>query len=134
MTPQSRSTSASENRSTKESIVESNESDQGSKAGSAVPAMDLGLSPTDWEESQELEAFLAYAYDIKDTIEKRGFFTGAQGLMLLYNLKANYCSSDASLKIKEFPASLTRSAGDHELRDNKSRRMTKEEDTLCAIV
>ena len=57
--------------------VESNESDQGSKVGKPVAASELGLNSLDWEESQELEAFLSYSFDIKDTIEKRGFCTGA---------------------------------------------------------
>ena len=85
-----------ENRNNKEAIVEANESDQGSKVGVAVPASELGISSLNWEESQEMEGFLAYPYDIKQTIELRGFCTGAQGLMLLYDL--NHKTSAARLQ------------------------------------
>jgi hypothetical protein len=97
-----------------------------------VAAVELGLQERDWEESQELEAFLSYPFDIKETIEKRGFCTGAQGMMLLYDLKAKYCSTDASLKIKEFPTTL--SMAGRERRDDKSLLTTKEEADLCSII
>lgn len=60
-----------ENRNNKEAIVESNESEEGSKAGRPVPASELGLDSDDWEQSQELEAFASYPFDIKETIERR---------------------------------------------------------------
>jgi len=44
-----------ENKHNKEAIIEPNESDQGSKAGKAVAATELGLDSTDWETSQEME-------------------------------------------------------------------------------
>ena len=96
-----------ENRNNKEAIIETNESDQGSKAGHAVAASELGLSVLEWEESQEVEGFLAYSYDIKETIETRGYCTGAQSLMLLYDLKENFCHPSATLTIKEFPVTLS---------------------------
>ena len=96
-----------ENRNNKEAIVEPNESDQGSKAGQAVPATDLGLTPDDWEANQELEDFLSlYPYDIKETIEHKGHCTGAQALMLLADLKDNFCHSQATLEVKALPDSL----------------------------
>jgi hypothetical protein len=89
-----------------ESIVEQNISDQGSKAGRAVPVDEIELSGRDWESNVELEAFLAYPFDIKDTIEHRKQCTGAQNLMFLYDLKENYCHKDARLEVKSLPKSL----------------------------
>jgi hypothetical protein len=74
-----------ENRINKEAIVEENESDQGSKVGRPVSAMDLGLTTQEWEDTREMEAFLSYSFDIKETIEKRPYCTGAQAIQLLYN-------------------------------------------------
>jgi hypothetical protein len=81
-----------ENKGNKEALVETNESDQGSKVGKAVAATELGLSSEDWEESQEMEGFLSYPYDIKETIEKRPITTGAQSMALFYDLKENFCN------------------------------------------
>ncbi len=83
-----------------EAIVEQNISDQGSKSGRAVPADEIGLSGRDWEANVELESFLAYPFDIKDTIEHRKQCTGAQNLMFLYDLRENYCHKDARLEVK----------------------------------
>ena len=52
-----------------EAIVEENISDEGSKAGRAVPADEIGLNPQDWEANSEFEAFLSYPFEIKDTID-----------------------------------------------------------------
>ncbi len=52
-----------------EAIVEENISDQGRKAGRAVPADEIGLNPQDWETNPELETFLSYPFEIKDTID-----------------------------------------------------------------
>jgi hypothetical protein len=95
-----------DNKGNKEAIVEPNESDQGSKAGKAVPATELGLAADDWAANQELEGFLAYPYDIKETIEHKGTCTGAQALMLLYDVMANFCNPNAMLETKALPASL----------------------------
>jgi len=98
-----------ENKNNKEAIVEANESEQGSKVGVAVPASELGLNNQDWQESLEYEAFTAYPYDIKESIEKKCFCTGAQStqsMMLHHDLSKNFCESNAALTIKEFPASL----------------------------
>ena len=80
-----------DNKGSKEAIVEPNESEQGSKVGKAVAPAELGLSSDDWEANQELEGFLSYPYDLKQTIEHKGYCTGAQALMLLHDLKANFC-------------------------------------------
>lgn len=90
----------------KEAIVETNESDEGSKAGRAVPASEIGLTPDDWECNQEMESFLSYPYDIKQCIEHCGFCTGAQAMMLLFDLKQNYCNHRAMLEVKALPPSL----------------------------
>jgi hypothetical protein len=95
-----------DNKGNKEAIVEPNESDQGSKAGNAVPATEIGLLPSDWEENQELEGFLSYPYQIKETLEHAGYCTGAQGLMLLYDLKENSCHPEANLETLALPTTL----------------------------
>ena len=94
-----------ENKANKEAIVETNESDQGSKVGNAVAASELGLSNEDWMVSQEFEAFLNYPFNIKETIEHSGICTGAQSMALLFDLKANFCTS-STLRIKDFPLTL----------------------------
>ena len=89
----------------KEAIVEANESEQGSKVGVPVPASEIGLSSSDWNDSLEMEAFTSYAYDIKETIEHRAC-TVAQAMMLLHDLGTNFCDENASLSVKDFPATL----------------------------
>ena len=95
-----------DNKGNKEAIVEPNESDQGSKAGTAVPATELGLGSDDWEANQELEGFLRYPYQIKETIEHKGYCTGGQALMLLYDVKDNFCHPAAKLETLVLPATL----------------------------
>ena len=63
-------------------------------------------NPQDWEANAELEAFLSYPFEIKDTIEHKKECTGAQSLMFLYDLKDNYCNKDARLEVKLLPQSL----------------------------
>jgi hypothetical protein len=46
-------------------------SEEGSKAGKAVSASEIGLTSTDWEEDQELEGFLRYPYQIQEMIEHK---------------------------------------------------------------
>ena len=96
-----------DNKGEKEAIVETDDAESGSKLGRPVPASDIGLSTTDWEENQELEGFLEYAYKMKDVIERCSYLTGAQSRMLMYDLKENCCHPEASLNIKTFPASLS---------------------------
>lgn len=95
-----------EHKNEKEAIVEHNESDQGSKVGAPVPASAIGLTPEDWECNQELESFLSYPYEIKQSIELLGYVTGAQALMLLFDLKDKFCRENASLEVQALPASL----------------------------
>ncbi|KAK3284010.1 hypothetical protein CYMTET_8320 [Cymbomonas tetramitiformis] len=95
-----------ENRQNKEAIVEANESESGSKAGTPVPASDIGLESDDWDKSQELESFLSYPFDIKETIEHSGICTASQAMILLHDLKSDFCSSVAPLAVKVFPPSL----------------------------
>jgi hypothetical protein len=95
-----------DNKGNKEAIVEPNESDQGSKAGKAVAATEIGLQSNDWEENQELEGFLRYPYQIKETIEHKGYCTGAQSLMLLYDVKSNFSHPDAQLETLTLPPTL----------------------------
>eukprot|EP00966_Prymnesium_polylepis_P063004 1462362-Prymnesium_polylepis.1 len=92
-----------DNKGNKEAIVEPNESNQGSKAGRAVAATEIGLSS---DSNQDLEGFLSYRYDIKETIEHKGFCTGAQSLMLLYDIKETFCNPSTMLETKELPTSL----------------------------
>jgi hypothetical protein len=95
------------NKANKEAIVVSNESAEGSKVGQAVAAVDIGLSPTQWDANLEVEAYLHYPYNIKQTIEHKSYCTGAQGMMLLHDLADNFCDPGASLTVKEFPKSLS---------------------------
>jgi hypothetical protein len=79
-----------------------------------------------------MEAFLSYSFDIKETIEKRPYCTGAQAIQLLYDLKENFCDPDAGLIVRDFPSTL--SIQDRELRNDKSTFTTKESDYLCSAV
>ena len=83
----------------KEAIIEVDEGDGASKVGTPVAAAELGLNARDWEQSQELEGFLTYPFQIKETIECRPYCTGAQGLALIYDLKQNFCNSDRYLEV-----------------------------------
>ncbi|KAK3243146.1 hypothetical protein CYMTET_47179 [Cymbomonas tetramitiformis] len=95
------------NRNNKEAIVENDESEGGSKVGKAVAASEIGLDTLAWDQSQEIEAFLAYPYDIKETIEHAGICTGSQALILLHDLKEKCCRAEAKLEVKEIPSSLS---------------------------
>ena len=72
------------NKGSMEAIVEQNIFDQGSKVVRTVPADEIGLSGRDWEVNVELEAFLSYPFEIKDTIEHKKDCTCGQNLMFLY--------------------------------------------------
>jgi hypothetical protein len=95
------------NKGLKEAIVLPNISDQGSKVGQAVAAAEIGMNAEQWDVNLEMEAFLCYPHSIKDTIEHKLYCTGAQGMMLLFDLKHKYCDPAATLRIKEFPKSLS---------------------------
>ena len=49
---------------------------------------------------------MSYPFDVKESIEHKGYCTGAQGLMLLYDLKTNYCDPSARLATKALPPTL----------------------------
>jgi hypothetical protein len=89
-----------------EVIVEHNVSDQDSKDDLSVSADEIGLSTRDWQDSVQLEDFLSYPFDIKNTIEHKKNSTGTQNLMFLYDLKENYCHMDTRLEVKHLPESL----------------------------
>ena len=72
------------------------------------------------------------SFDIKETIEKRSYCTGAQAIQLLYDIKENFCDPDAGLIVRDFPSTL--SIQDRELRNDKSTFTTKESDYLCSAV
>ena len=98
-----------ENRSNKEAIVESNESEQGSKVGKAVAASEMGLSSDDWEKTMELEAFVDQPFAIKEVIEHgskaglvAGPVTGAQSLMMMADL-IKTCEPEAPLAVSLCP-------------------------------
>jgi hypothetical protein len=100
-----------QNRGKKDAIVESDESESGDKVGPhAVPAGELGLEPSDWDQGIEMEAFLERAFQTKELVEKgktgSGLITGAQSLMLMYNLKSS-CDAAKSLAVKLLPASAS---------------------------
>ncbi|KAK3279680.1 hypothetical protein CYMTET_12450 [Cymbomonas tetramitiformis] len=95
-----------ENRQNKEAIVETNASEEGSKVGVAVAASEIGLDLSDWDRIQELEGFLSYPYAIKDTLEHSGVCTGSQAMILLHDLKENFCNAAATLEVKQFPETL----------------------------
>ena len=75
----------------------------GSKRGVAVAASELGLSPSEWDESLELEAFCKYPYEIKEIIEKSATCTGAQSLQLLCDLKLS-CEGRQPMLVQLNPA------------------------------
>ncbi|KAK3260261.1 hypothetical protein CYMTET_30770 [Cymbomonas tetramitiformis] len=94
------------NRNNLEAIVETNESEEGSKVGTPVAAADIGLHLIDWDNSEELESFLSYPFEIKETLEHSGICTGSQAMILLHDLKEGFCDPGAHLDVKEFPLSL----------------------------
>jgi hypothetical protein len=101
-------------------------------SASSMVVFCLGLTTQEWEDTREMEAFLSYLFDIKETIEKRPYCTGAQAIQLLYDLKENFCDPDAGLIVRDFPSTM--SIQDRELRNDKSTCPTKESDYLCTVV
>ena len=124
-----------QNRGKKDAIVECDESEGTgtNRAGVSVAAAELGLSPTDWDEGIELEAFLERPWKTKELIEKgktgamrpaahplalsstnddaiecapQGLITGAQSLMLMHNLRASN-EANKPLSVKLLPPSLS---------------------------
>ena len=91
-----------ENRGKKDAVVEDDENDRTSRIGTAVPASALGLSSDQWDASLEIEAYLDHPFQIKESIEHKGYVTGATSLFLLHDLKKG-CADDKSLTVKANP-------------------------------
>eukprot|EP00966_Prymnesium_polylepis_P042880 996466-Prymnesium_polylepis.1 len=54
------------NKHNKEALVESNETEQGSKVGKALAASEMGLTAGQWDSTLELEGFLDQPFQIKE--------------------------------------------------------------------
>ena len=91
-----------ENRGKKDAVVEDDDSNPTSRIGKAVPASALGLSSDQWDASLEIEAYLDHPFQIKESIEHKGYVTGATSLFLLHDLKKG-CAADKSLTVKAHP-------------------------------
>ena len=91
-----------ENRGKKDAIVEDDEINPASRLGKAVAASAIGLSGDQWDQSLEIEAYLDHPFQIKDSIEHKGYVTGATALFLLHDLKKG-CSDDKALTVKISP-------------------------------
>ena len=91
-----------DNRGKKDAIVEMNEAESGSKVGKEIAAIEIGLDEPSWDQSIELESFLEYPFKIKESIEFKGYLTGAQSAMLLGDLKQG-CSETKSLEVALCP-------------------------------
>ena len=61
-----------------------------------------GLSSDQWDESLEIEAYLDHPFQIKESIEHKGYVTGATSLFLLHDLKKG-CAADKSMRVKAHP-------------------------------
>ena len=92
-----------ENRGKKDAIVEDDDSNPTSRVGKAVPASAIGLSSEQWDTSLEVEAFLDHPFQIKESIEHKGYVTGATSLFLLHDLKKG-CTEDKGLTVKAHPS------------------------------
>jgi hypothetical protein len=77
--------------------------DKPSRLGKPVPVTSIGLSGEDWDRSLELEAFLDHPYQIKESIEHKGYVTGATSLFLLNDLMKG-CGAEKSLTVKLHPS------------------------------
>ncbi len=115
-----------ENKNNKEAIIETNADEQGSKVGQAVAASEIGLDLMDWDKSQELEGFLSYPFDIKETIESSGICTGSHALILLHDLKQAFCDFRANLEVHDLPSSL-------KLKDRERARVTRRATDLSSL-
>lgn len=115
------------NRNIEEAIVEFEDDDEsGSKVGKAVPTSALGVTAEQWEDSLHLESFLKKCYDVKESMEHKGYLTGAQSMMVIHTLMKE--AAAGSLSILKFPVSLT---VDARLQRTAERI---EKDQVCALV
>ena len=129
-----------ENRGKKDAIVEDDDDDPGAKMGKPVPATSLGLSSDDWDISLELESFLEYPFAIKESIEHKGYLTGAQAHVLIYDLMQG-CRGDVPLLLKLHPRSVrladrkreehSRVAADLSIILSEARRVMNDELKVC---
>ena len=95
-----------ENRGKKVALVEEGEpteADPSGKVGNAVAPSQVGLSIDDWDQSVEIEAFLDHPYQIKQSVEHKGYVTGATSLFLMSDLIKG-CDSDKPLTVKLHPS------------------------------
>ena len=115
-----------ENRSKKDAIVEDDDSNPTSRVGKAVPASALGLSSDQWDASLEIEAFLDHPFQIKESIEHKGYVTGATSLYLLHDLKKG-CAVDKSLTVKLHPSTA-------KLEDRVRQTETRKAEDLHPII
>ena len=69
----------------------------------------------------------SYPFQIKETIEKRPYCTGAQGMALLYDLKQNFCDPERYQEVKAFPATLS-------MADRARESQKVESDDLDAMI
>lgn len=121
------------NKNNKEAIVESNESEQGSKVGQAVPASELGLTSQDWDATVEVEGFLDQPFAIKQTIEHgskagdvAGQVSGAQSLIMMHDLMQS-CDEDAPLHVFSIPTTAS-------LKDRERKEERRSANDLCYMI
>ncbi|KAL1525060.1 hypothetical protein AB1Y20_019933 [Prymnesium parvum] len=81
-----------------------------------------------------MESFLSYPYDIKQSIEHCGFCTGAQAMMLLFDLKQNYCNPRAILEVKALPPSLKLSDRARPIEQKRTELLSKMLDQARSIM
>ena len=77
--------------------------EQPNKTVETVQLKNIGLSENDWMTSLEVEAFLEYPYDLKETLERSTTITIGQSLQLMKDLKETL---QGDLDIKNFPRNL----------------------------
>ena len=90
-----------------------------------MAASQIGLSSEDWDKSLELEAFLDHPFQIKESIEFKGYCTGSQGVYLMHDLIKG-CASDKSLSVKLVPK-------DAKLESRKRETEVREADDLHSL-
>jgi hypothetical protein len=114
-----------DNRGKKDAIVEDDDNNPTSRLGKVVPASALGLSPDAWDKSLEIEAFLDHPYKIKDSIEHKGYVTGAISLFLMHDLKLG-CGEEKSMTVKLHPSTA-------KLEDRNRPTETRSADSLYGL-
>ena len=116
-----------EHNSKPDAIVELDpQDDPNSKVGVPVPAQNLGMSGDEWDMSLEMEAFLEHPFQIKESIEHKGYMTGAQGLIVLADLMKG-CANDKPLVVKLHPPTA-------KLVDRKRKDELRPARLLCPVI